>query len=83
MRKNIEKLNFNKTVLKFKEFEFTKNKFRSSKHTIDRDIKVDFDVKILCEAMPFSNEKDYTYLIAYKTNSCIKLLCIILPQMNE
>ena len=47
MRESIEKLSFNKTILKFKEFEFIKNKFQSFKHPINRD-KVDVDVKILC-----------------------------------
>ena len=45
MRKDIEKLSFNKTILKYKEFEFTKNKFQNFKHPIDRD-KVVVDVKI-------------------------------------
>ena len=81
MRKDIEKLSFNKTIWKYKEFEFTKNKFQNFKHPIDRD-KVVVDVKILCESMSFSNEKDYTHFIGYKTNNCIKLLCIILPHKN-
>ena len=81
MRKNIEKLSFNKTILKYKEFEFTKNKFQSFKHPTDRD-KVVVDVKILCESTSFGNEKDYTHFIGYKTNNCIKLLCIILPHKN-
>ena len=81
MRKNIEKLSFNKTILKYTEFEFTKNKFQSFKHPIDKD-KVVGDVKILFESMLFSNEKDYTHFIGYKTNNCIKLLCIILPERN-
>ena len=81
MRKNIEKLSFNKTILKYKEFEFTKNKFQSFKHPTDRD-KVVVNVKILCESTSFSNEKDYTHFIGYKTNNCIKLLCIILPHKN-
>ena len=81
MRKNIENLSFSKTILKYKEFEFTKNKFQSFKHPADRD-KVVVDVKILCESMSFNNEKDYTHFIGYKTPNCIKLLCIILPQRN-
>ena len=81
MRESIEKLSFNKTILKFKEFEFIKNKFQSFKHPINR-YKVDVDVKILCETMSFSNKKGYTHFIGYKTNNCIKLLCIILPQIN-
>ena len=79
--KRHRKVKFNKTILKYKEFEFTKNKFQNFKHPIDRD-KVVVDVKILCESMSFSNEKDYTHFIGYKTNNCIKLLCIILPQRN-
>ena len=66
--------------IKFGDKEVDKKKFYSSKEAILLD-SVDLS-KIVVSSRWKLNDETYKYFCGYLSNNVIKLLCVILPQMN-
>ena len=67
-------------TLKFNNIKINKKEFHKSKQAIDLD-SVDTD-KIVVSARFKHSEEGFKYFTGYQENERVKLLCIILPQMN-
>ena len=67
-------------TLKFNNIKINKKEFHKSKQAIDLD-SVTTD-KIVVSDKFRQSEEGYKYFIGYQEDEIVKLLCIILPQMN-
>ena len=68
-------------TLKFNNVKINKKEFHKSKQAIDLD-SVDTDKIVVSDKFKHS-EEGYKHFIGYQEGEIVKLLCIILPQMNE
>ena len=67
-------------TLKFNNIKVNKKEFHKSKQVIELDL-VDTG-KIVISDRFRHNEEGFKYFIGYQEDEIVKLLCIILPQMN-
>ena len=67
-------------ILKFNNVKVNQKEFHKSKEAIDLD-SVDTDKIVVSDKFKHS-EKGFKYFIGYREDEIIKVLCIILPQMN-
>ena len=67
-------------ILKFNNVKVNQKEFHKSKEAIDLD-SVDTDKIVVSDKFKHS-EKGFKYFIGYQEDEIIKVLCIILPQMN-
>ena len=67
-------------TLKFNNIILNKKEFHKSKHPIDLSL-VSVDQIVISDKFKHSDE-GFKYFIGYKKCKIVKLLCIILPQMN-
>ena len=70
-----------KKTLKFNNIRVNKKQFYWSKQPIDLML-VNVDQVVVSDKFKHSDE-GFKYFIAYQGGEIVKLLCIILPQMNE
>ena len=69
------------TTLKFNNIKINKKEFHKSKQVIDLD-SVTIDKIVVSDKLKHG-EEGYKYFIGYQEDEIVKLLCIILPQMND
>ena len=69
-----------KKILKFDNVEVNKEKCHASKQPIDLNLVNVY--QILISDKFEHGDKGFKYFIGYKDDNIIRLLCIILPQMN-
>ena len=67
-------------TLKFNNTKINKKEFHKSKQAIDVD-SVDTNKIAVSDKLKHS-EEGFKYFIGYQEDEIVKLLCIILPQMN-
>ena len=67
-------------TLKFNNIKVNKKEFRKSKQAIELDL-VDTGKRVVSDKFRHS-EKGFKYFIGYQENEIVKLLCIMLPQIN-
>ena len=67
-------------TLKFNNIRLNKKEFHKSKQPIDL-MSVNVDQIVVFDKFKHSGE-DFKYFIGYQEGEIVKLLCIILPQMN-
>ena len=67
-------------TLKFNNIKTNKKEFHKSKQAIDLDSIITDEIVV---SEKFTNsEEGFKYFIGYQEDETVKLLCIILPQMN-
>ena len=69
-----------KKILKFDNVEVNKEKCHACKQPIDLNLVNVYQILISDKFEP--GDKGFKYFIGYKDDNIIRLLCIILPQMN-
>ena len=76
----LHSLKMSKKILKFDNVEVNKEKCHASKQPIDLNLVNVY--QILISDKFEHGDKGFKYFIGYKDDNIIRLLCIILPQMN-
>ena len=76
----LHSLKMSKKILKFDNAEVNKEKCHASKQPIDLNLVNVY--QILMSDKFEHGDKGFKYFIGYKDDNIIRLLCIILPQMN-